>query len=201
VFGAPNTLPPLEQPKSAYRKLPAYANDLTTESSACLYLALTQGRGGLKWDAEGTLGASSVRDTDGDGVKEIVDNWGKAIYFVRYAIPGANPRLFSNPKAPFDPSIQDMNPPYSPWILDLNPNGLAPGTNDTQDPDGLLSNPTWANSALGTSFGAACHPVAGNASWANLSPFVASAGANRIIGDNDDRFSYRLKSAGSGGQR
>src|SRR6516225_9898971 len=45
--------------------LPAAANNPATESSACLLLALTQGRGGITWDAYGTLGAGFILDTDG----------------------------------------------------------------------------------------------------------------------------------------
>jgi prepilin-type N-terminal cleavage/methylation domain-containing protein len=175
-------------PKNIYVKnLPAASKDATTESSACLLLALTQGRGGMTWDAEGTIGAGSIRDTDGDGAREITDAWGKAIYYVRYPIPNANLNLPGN-----------QNPV---WAVDLNSGGFKAGNNDPQDPDGVLNDPSWAPGNLGTTFGLLCHPVASKQSWQNLSPFVASAGPNRAIDDNDDRFSYRLKSMGAGGQR
>jgi prepilin-type N-terminal cleavage/methylation domain-containing protein len=212
---ARNPAPGYLLPKNAFKNLPAGAPDPTTESSACLLLSLTSGRGGMTWSADGTLGAGFLRDTDGDGVPEILDAWGKAIYFVRLPIPNANPRI---------PAV--LNPP--PWVRDLNPNpplgppappppppGLPPGmkvgTNDAQDPEGLLTNgriplplpagQPWASSGFGTTFGQLCHPVFPNYSWPHLTPFVGSAGPNKKIGDNDDRFSYRIKGAMSGGQR
>src|SRR5262249_19540671 len=51
------------------------ANDPLTEPSACLVLALSQNRGGFKLDID-ALGAAAIRDTDGDGMPEIVDAWG-----------------------------------------------------------------------------------------------------------------------------
>jgi hypothetical protein len=162
-------------PKNVFvQTLPAAANDPTTESSACLLLSLTQGRGGITWDAAQTLGAGFIRDTDGDGVPEIIDTWGKAVTFVR--CPYAN--------------------------TDLNPGGPQAGNNDAQDPDGLLSNPGWVNSAygsttLGSLFAQLCHPVQGGTSYANLYPFVASAGQDKIIGTADDLYSYRLRKLGA----
>jgi Tfp pilus assembly protein PilE len=156
-------------PKNVFvQALPAAANDPTTESSACLLLSLTQGRGGITWDASQTLGAGFIRDTDGDGVPEVIDAWGKAVYFVR--CPYAN--------------------------ADLNPGGPQPGNNDAQDPGGLLSNPGWVTT-WGTLFGQLCHPVQGSASYPNLYPFVASAGVDRTIGTADDLYSYRLRKLGS----
>jgi prepilin-type N-terminal cleavage/methylation domain-containing protein len=162
-------------PKNVFvQALPAAANDPTTESSACLLLALTQARGGITWDAANTLGAGFVRDTDGDGLSEIVDAWGKPCSFVR--VPVNN--------------------------VDLNPNGLVAGVHDAQDPDGLLSNPSWVSTpygstTLGALFGQLCHPVQGNASFQNLYPYVASSGLDKVAGTGDDLFSYRFRSMGA----
>jgi type II secretory pathway pseudopilin PulG len=161
-------------PKNVFvQALPAAANDAATESSACLLLALTQGRGGVTWDASQTLGAGFVRDTDGDGLPEIVDAWGKACLFVR---------------CPFGNS-------------DLNPGGLVAGAHDAQDPAGLLSNPNWVNAAygkttLGNLFGQLCHAVRAGASYQNLYPYVASSGPDKVAGTGDDLFSYRFRSMG-----
>ena len=160
--------------KNAYKVLPAAANDPATESSACLLLALTQSRRGVTWDADQSLGAGCTRDTDGDGAREIIDAWGTALYFVRW--PTTNP--------------------------DLNPNGLTPGINDNQDPDGLLSDPSWVSG--GNLFSQLCYPVAPGKSYKDLNPFVASCGSNKVREDNpptggDDLFSYRLRSLGSRG--
>jgi prepilin-type N-terminal cleavage/methylation domain-containing protein len=191
-----NPAPGYLAPKNAFFKAiknpPAAANDRTTESSACLLIALTEARGGMTWNPETTLGAGAIRDTDSDGLREIVDSWAKAIYFVRVPIPNANPNLPTNGNPLW---AQDLNP-----TTGILPVGMKTGSNDAQDPDGLLINQTWVN-GFGNAFATVGHPVRNNASWQNLSPFVASAGPNRKIGDNDDRFSYRLKSAGSGGQR
>jgi prepilin-type N-terminal cleavage/methylation domain-containing protein len=180
-------------PKNIFNKnLPVAANNPATESSACLLLSLTSGRGGMRWDAENTLGAGSVLDTDGDGAREIVDTWGNAIYFVR---------------CPFDQT--------TPWGQDLNPGGMKAGNNDSQDPEGLLTNATWINTPYGNStLGAlfslppppspppnGVHPVQAGASWQNLNPIVASVGPDKAKGTGDDRYSYRLKSMGSGGER
>jgi prepilin-type N-terminal cleavage/methylation domain-containing protein len=161
--------------KNVFKGLPAAANNAATESSACLLIALTQGRRGVTWDPQQTLGAGFVRDTDGDGVPELVDTWDTALYFVRW--------------------------PYN--NTDLNPSGAQPGVNDSQDPEGLLSNPTWVSS-YGNVFAQLCHPVAAGASYKNLNPFVASCGTNQKREDNpptsgDDLFSYRLRTAGSKG--
>src|SRR5262249_35280238 len=50
-----------------------------TESAACLFLALTVNRGGVRLD-ESHL-SSNIADTDGDGVRELVDGWGNPVRF------------------------------------------------------------------------------------------------------------------------
>ena len=175
--------------KNAFKVLPPAANDPYTESSACLLLALTQGHRGVTWDVDQSLGAGFAQDTDGDGFKEIVDTWGKALYFVRW--PTTNP---------------DLNPALAP----------VQGINDNQDPDGLLSDPSWVNTGGAKTFQTLCgsnlpwqsynYQVAAKASYKNLNPFVASAGPdgarlpnNKCYGTGDDIYSYRLRSLGSRG--
>ena len=60
------------------------ANDPTTEMAACLLMALSRPRSGKKFNPEESLGANAIKDTDGDGMAEIVDGWGKAVGFCRW---------------------------------------------------------------------------------------------------------------------
>jgi prepilin-type N-terminal cleavage/methylation domain-containing protein len=69
------------------------AIDLESESAALLLIALQQGRRGMKFNAEEGLGASAIKDTDGDGLPEIVDGWGKAVGFCRWGV--GNPDLLA----------------------------------------------------------------------------------------------------------
>jgi prepilin-type N-terminal cleavage/methylation domain-containing protein len=204
-------------PKNAYRKALASLTGTPnprTESSALLLLSLTSGRGGMRWDAEATLGAGFVHDTDGDSLAEILDTWHNPIYFVRYPIdwnPAATPLWAQDMEKILNQEypLPGGPPPRTqlPWVRDLNPGGLQSGsTNDAQDPEGLLSNPTWASTNSGILFGQLCHPVGSGVSYVNLAPFVASAGADgsppsSMWFNGDDRFSYRLKKAGAGGDQ
>lgn len=197
---APGYLNPKNVFVKAFPNPPAKANDPNTESSACLLLSLTQARGGLTWDAENTLGAGSIRDTDNDGNREILDSWGNPIYFIRVPI---------QPNTPWSQDLNPLQPGAPPPGL---PPGMKQGTNDAQDPEGLLTNPQWVRT-FGPAFAPLVHPVfafpqfpnaqARGYSWQNLSPFVGSAGPYGYThyGLNDNRFSYRLKKQGAGGER
>jgi prepilin-type N-terminal cleavage/methylation domain-containing protein len=101
-----------------------------TESAACLLMALANiNRGGPKLDME----RFNTADTDGDGMKELVDGWGTAYGFFRF--PTGNSDL------------QNSNPVKS-----------GPGATycDLLDPDGTLADTTWPNQALFTSN---IHPI------------------------------------------
>lgn len=166
--------------KRMFANLPSAGTNQYTESSALLLISLTAGRGGVNWSAETTLGAGSVRVPDpvtDPNNRKIVDAWGNAIYFVR---------------CPYDQT--------KPWGQELNPGGPQPGANDAQDPDGLLTNPTWV-ALNGPAFAALLHPVAPQKSYKNLRPFVASAGPNGNYADGDDRYSYHLLRTGAGGDQ
>jgi prepilin-type N-terminal cleavage/methylation domain-containing protein len=60
------------------------ANNPATESAACLLLALQRPRGGMKFDIEQAIGPANIKDTDGDGIPELVDGWGNPITFIRW---------------------------------------------------------------------------------------------------------------------
>jgi prepilin-type N-terminal cleavage/methylation domain-containing protein len=56
-----------------------------TESSALLYFELTSGRAlGIPTVDPGEFKANEVADTDGDGLLEFVDSWGKPLRFYRW---------------------------------------------------------------------------------------------------------------------
>jgi prepilin-type N-terminal cleavage/methylation domain-containing protein len=59
------------------------AIDAATESSACLLIALSVSRAGYKIDPD-QLGPA-VFDSDGDGIKEVVDGWRQPLQFYRFA--------------------------------------------------------------------------------------------------------------------
>jgi prepilin-type N-terminal cleavage/methylation domain-containing protein len=111
----------------------------TTQSAACLFLTLTQiNRGGNLKMSEDKL-PTNIRDTDGDGINEFIDNYGTAIVFVRFPI-GTN-------NNGFDASVLGggtFAAPYGPipgivaTELANLPNGAKPNFGDPLDPDGLL---------------------------------------------------------------
>jgi prepilin-type N-terminal cleavage/methylation domain-containing protein len=75
VTGTPMTLPPL----SIRRE---------NASAECLYLIATYG---LQSETEFKIFAFEVGDTDGDGMREFIDGWGRPIQFLRWA-PGYVPQ-------------------------------------------------------------------------------------------------------------
>lgn len=139
--------------KSALGGLTA-ANNSATESSACLLLALSVNRGGVTL-APDSLG-SFVQDSDGDGIKELVDGWNSPLAFFRF--PTGNSEL----------------------------QGLAPSTGvykDPLDPTGLLFNWTGGNSAT---FDSSVHKIKFGAAACYIVPTVVSAGPNKSFGLNTD---------------
>jgi prepilin-type N-terminal cleavage/methylation domain-containing protein len=131
-----------------------------TESAACLLIALqNHPHKGMKFNAEEALGASAIKDTDGDGVPEIVDGWGRPIAFYRWTC---------------------LNPDVMQIALDK---GMKPLARDTEDPDHTLVNATWQanNPQSVVVFQTLCHPIRdGAATPSPLSyysiPAIVSAG-------------------------
>jgi type II secretory pathway pseudopilin PulG len=166
------------------------------ESSACLLLALSEARQGINISPD-DLGAITTGDVNGDGLREILDGWGRPIVYYRW--PWGNP------------DVTSLNPalPGSRQYSSLQPQVL--GNSDPQDPEGLLMDPNWWNTLGGpaprsqlTAFENAFHlvsfsnpgpafpswPQAGNPGQWNLTgpfsyytiPVVASAGADGVFG-------------------
>jgi hypothetical protein len=99
----------------------------STESSACLLMALSVSRKGSKLEPD-VLGSSTIRDTDGDGLLEIVDGWGTALAFFRF--PAANWT---------DPTINALQQSF----LEMQRTFAPAGSADELDPFATLLNPTW----------------------------------------------------------
>jgi prepilin-type N-terminal cleavage/methylation domain-containing protein len=188
-----NSCPPYTWPTAAtpsipsgmYKNNPRYFRTLNgrtsinplTERSACLLMAL-QTNGALTADSLGT----SVVDTDGDGLKEIVDGWGNAIALYRFPTP--SPTCFVG--------------------KDLKKSNPAPKVPDPLDPEGTLQDATWPMQA---SFLTLCglNPLFASSSQSfYIIPVIVSAGPDGQLGldaqmtddgnlANDNVFSYRLK--------
>jgi type II secretory pathway pseudopilin PulG len=127
----------------------------STEPAALLYLALRQARRGETFDTA-SLGSAAIRDTDGDGLQELVDAWGTPLSFYRF------PTGFAE--------FQGV------------PNRIR----DPMDPQGLLLDPAWLTFNSGANriaFESQFHPVMNaNGSSFYLAPVVASAGPNLRMG-------------------
>jgi prepilin-type N-terminal cleavage/methylation domain-containing protein len=160
-----------------------------SEASACLLMALSVNRGGTVLTPD-TLGPS-IQDTDGDGMREIVDGWGNPLGFYRF--PTGNNELTSK----------------------YNPNPSA-RFYDPLDPDGRLVVPTWLTSSSGSAnrFKSLCHDLpAQSPKGLYLVPVIASAAKDGKLGmqpranplrpdpmmplasgdDYDNIYSYRLR--------
>src|SRR5207244_2178853 len=93
-----------------YSNLAAFPN---SQSSACLLMAISMNRGGAAFLNPDTLG-SSVTDSDGDGVKEIVDGWGTPLFFFRFPTPSNWPtgNLLQNPNTSATATYLDPLDPF-----------------------------------------------------------------------------------------
>ena len=138
------------------------AVDPTTESAACLMMALSINRGGAM-ATEDSLGPNAY-DSDGDGFKEVVDGWSRAVTFFRF--PTNNAELDASNPAPAGSKEKTR-------------------FRDPLDPLGKLADPTWAG--RGT-FQTICgYTVLDSNGLAFYTvPVVASAGRNSILGLNAD---------------
>jgi prepilin-type N-terminal cleavage/methylation domain-containing protein len=154
----------------------------STESAACLLMALAVSRGGMSLTAD-TLG-TSVADTDNDGIKEVVDNFTQPLSFYRFAWGTAPLTFLDNSTLPY--GIQGLNPaPGDP----TNPSSWSKAFRlaDPLDPDGLLV--SWQPAGNGTYRGlyeSIFHPITvtltGQKAGAYVIPAVVSNGTDMRLG-------------------
>jgi prepilin-type N-terminal cleavage/methylation domain-containing protein len=157
-----------------------------TESSACLLMALKtlQTDGGVSIEDQIKF---AVADTNGDGMNELVDAWGRPLAFYRFAWNNADLQA-ANPAAPGSRNFKFSDP---------------------IDNGGTLMNDTWYKSILYLNFEQRFHPVKiitgprmGNANF--VIPVIVSAGPDGKMdlgadlsvtgaGAADNIYSYKLQ--------
>ena len=164
------------------------------EASTLLLLALQQPRSGVTFNADELY--SAAQDTNGDGLKEIVDGWGNPIAFYRFPTGNPNdPNYLVTPAADLDRSAPAGNP------LFRNP----------LDPEGELLKPAWNNPKspqYNTSeahlFEQVCHlihdPKTGLQRAYNTPFVIVSAGRGGTFGFNDEKFGFRWYTDSMGAQ-
>ncbi len=77
------------------------------QGAECLYLILaTTFSGGVA--AIESIPASNIGDTDGDGVPEILDGWGRPLGFIRWPVGFADPEVDASVLDEFDPFRSDF---------------------------------------------------------------------------------------------
>ena len=129
-FIGPADLPPIREYVTRLQNVKPV--DPNTQAAACLLMALQRPRKGNKFNAEETLGASAIRDTDGDGVPEIIDGWGKPVLFFRWGTGNTdldNSNLSAKDVKRLDRDTED--PTHK--LMDSNWNFAQPGAADFQN--------------------------------------------------------------------
>jgi prepilin-type N-terminal cleavage/methylation domain-containing protein len=175
--------------KSAGATVPTSTSP-AVQSSTLVVLALSVRRGGPALDA--TELGPALKDTDGDGLKEVVDGWGQPIRFVRF------PTTAKNTANPDLSELQGKNP--------ARPGSKESSFCDPLDPDGLLLNPSWyagsytsllspAITTAGGEFEQLFHPVYFQTTPTRVAnyivPVLSSEGPQANV-DDDDIHSFNV---------
>jgi prepilin-type N-terminal cleavage/methylation domain-containing protein len=171
-------------------------NQPQTQSAACLFLALSVDRGVGRLDADKY--PSNILDTDNDGVKELVDNWGNPLTFIRFPIGSTtNPPAATLPNPPVfvlsTGLLAELNQ-LNPAIKSNDGKGLEYG--DPEDPQGWLSNAAWLGSANGTTFHQNVHTLAHKQPY--FIPVLISNGPDGVFNTPDDIYGWRLRVGAKG---
>src|SRR5262249_12587064 len=121
---------------------PVYGNKFVSQPgsdnvpSECLYLILSSIQDGETNGLDFLL-PSEIGDTDEDGIPEILDSWGRQIFFLRWAPAIISPRQNQLDSDPFDPlnvdprsnvvdPVTGFRGTYSlmPFVYSAGPDGL-----------------------------------------------------------------------------
>lgn len=171
------------------------------QGAECLYLILaTTFSGGVS--AIEAIPASNIGDTDGDGVPEILDGWGRPLGFIRWPIGFADPAIQTTVPDEFDPYRSDfgfllssVTAPYvvRPLVISAGADGefgitFSPRQTNTTDEDSVL---IAAGSAEEVNYATQTWPV--NATWMG----AEAAGRSGSYGYPDPFL--RREIAGAGG--
>jgi prepilin-type N-terminal cleavage/methylation domain-containing protein len=165
---APNGYIPLAQRRytSTYKgAIPATGSG---SSSACLYLALTQNRGGVALVADQI--ASNV--SKANGYSELIDSWGNPFRFERFPVGTA-----------WAAELDSLNPAAA--------NTRAAKLRDLLDPDGWLQKPGWTS----TEFERVTGINAVNFNKYRVPSIISSGrdGMPDTVVKTDDVYSFRLR--------
>lgn len=158
---------------ATYRRAVNGRSSAAGESSACLLLALSTNRGGMALTPD--LLGPALGDSDGDGLKEIIDGWQQPVQFNRF---------YWN-----DAAFQTSTTRQTRFA-------------DPLDPSGTLTRTPWYGSPNRVTFETMFHPIAPptGSAWASsrtanfVAPVIYSGGPdNNAATTGDNVFSYSLK--------
>lgn len=184
------------------------------ESAVTLYLTLTAARRGISMDTDQGFGSSAIQTVTSDSGKQhrvFVDGWGSPIKLVRFTTDSTIHRELDGEKyaARKAGNVKSVDPTDRENTLGVNPTWTSVST--VVSKDGL-----WAYLFPGCSaFPRMPPPPAAQDSYElytdvdftkisaygehNHQPFIASAGADKVFGTEDDMYSFRMREAGQRG--
>jgi prepilin-type N-terminal cleavage/methylation domain-containing protein len=135
ITDGPAVLPSRPAASQAYLQRYNQASpDGLFQGAECLYLIVAH----LVEDGLTQFPQSAIQDTDGDGIPEFIDGWGRPIRFLRWAPGFRSPLQTGNAAAqpdPFDPRrVHGNNFALYPLIYSAGPDGDYDIVSDTDPP-------------------------------------------------------------------
>jgi prepilin-type N-terminal cleavage/methylation domain-containing protein len=158
------------------------AHSAYEQSSILLYLSLKESRRGSEFDPDSSLAAQEIHTTS-DGLKSIVDAYGRPIVFIRW------------------PALPTLDPTTTPNLITTLTTTVKTPPVDAEDPEGLMT-AAWFATTNGQQFAQNCHGpsvvvINGNSAVYPLRPVIASTGKNGKLGDSDDFYGFNQVLGGS----